>query len=71
MFLLLVEDISQRLQAEARYRTIVENAPEAIMLFDLDGKLVECNDNALRLLRYSREEIASKHVIDLSPKQAG
>lgn len=72
MFLLLVEDISQRLQAEARYRTIVENAPEAIMLFDLQGEVVECNDNALRLLRYSREEIASKHAFDLSQsKQAG
>lgn len=71
MFLLLVEDISQRLQAEARYRTIVENAPEAIMLFDLQGTLVECNENALRLLRYSREEIASKRAFDLSPsKQA-
>lgn len=71
MFLLLVEDISQRLQAEARYRTIVENAPEAIMLYDLSGSFVECNDNALRLLRYSRTEIASKHVFDLSPnKQA-
>ncbi|WP_339523600.1 bifunctional diguanylate cyclase/phosphodiesterase [Pseudomonas sp. EA_35y_Pfl2_R111] len=71
MFLLLVEDISERLQAEARYRTIVENAPEAIMLFDLHGTLVECNDNALRLLRYSREEIANKRVFDLSPsKQA-
>lgn len=71
MFLLLVEDISERLQAEARYRTIVENAPEAIMLFDLHGTLVECNENALRLLRYSREEIASKRVFDLSPsKQA-
>ena len=71
MFMLLVEDISQRLQAEARYRTIVENAPEAIMLYDVDGKLVECNDNALRLLRYSREELADKHSYELSPnKQA-
>jgi diguanylate cyclase (GGDEF)-like protein/PAS domain S-box-containing protein len=71
MFLLLVEDISQRLQAEARYRTIVENAPEAIMLFDLQGTLVECNENTLRLLHYSREEIASKRAFDLSPsKQA-
>jgi len=71
MFLLLVEDISERLQAEARYRTIVENAPEAIMLFGLDGSLVECNDNALRLLRYSREEMLSKRVFDISPgKQA-
>ena len=71
MFLLLVEDISQRLQAEARYRTIVENAPEAIMLYDLSGSFVECNDNALRLLRYTRDNIASKHVYELSPnKQA-
>ncbi|PTS84956.1 sensor domain-containing diguanylate cyclase [Pseudomonas sp. HMWF032] len=71
MFLLLVEDISERLQAEARYRTLVEHAPEAIVLFDLNGNLVECNENALRLLRYSREEIARRRVFDLSPpKQA-
>ncbi|WP_341304010.1 EAL domain-containing protein [Pseudomonas sp. TMP25] len=71
MFLLLVEDISQRLQAEARYQTIVENAPEAIVLITPGGALVECNDNALRLLRYSREEIFKKRVLELSPnKQA-
>jgi hypothetical protein len=34
-----------------------ENAPEAIMLFDLEGMLVECNKNALRCAT-SREEIA-------------
>lgn len=67
MLLLLVEDISDRLQAEARYRTLVENAPEAIMLFRLDGAMVDCNDNALRLLRYSREEMLSKCVYELSP----
>ena len=33
--------------------------------------MVECNENALRLLRYSREELFSKQVFDLSPyKQA-
>ncbi|MGB4072686.1 EAL domain-containing protein [Pseudomonas sp.] len=67
MLLLLVEDISDRMQAEARYRTLVENAPEAIMLFRLDGAMVDCNDNALRLLRYSREEMLSKCVYELSP----
>ncbi|MBA4288249.1 MAG: sensor domain-containing diguanylate cyclase [Pseudomonas sp.] len=71
MFMLLVEDVSERLQAEARYRTMVEHAPEAILLFDLSGAMVECNENALRLLRYSREELFSKQVFDLSPyKQA-
>ncbi len=71
MFLLLVEDISERLEAEARYRTIVENAPEAIMLFTAQGNMVDFNDNALRLLRYSREAMLGRNILDLSPpKQA-
>jgi diguanylate cyclase (GGDEF)-like protein/PAS domain S-box-containing protein len=71
MFLLLVEDISGRLQAEARYRTLVENAPEAIMLVDPQGRMVDCNENTLRLLRYTRDAITSKSLFDLSPaKQA-
>ena len=67
MFLLLVEDISARFEAEARYRTIVEHAPEAIMLFAPHGGLVDCNENALRLLRYSREALLGKSVLELSP----
>lgn len=71
MFLLLVEDISARHEAEARYRTIVEHAPEAIMLFTPHGGMVDFNENALRLLRYSREELLGKSVLELSPsKQA-
>ncbi|NQD91052.1 EAL domain-containing protein [Pseudomonas sp. CrR25] len=71
MFLLLVEDISARYEAEARYRTIVEHAPEAIMLFTPRGGMVDFNENALRLLRYSREELLGKSVLELSPaKQA-
>ncbi|MBP8202798.1 MAG: PAS domain S-box protein, partial [Pseudomonas sp.] len=71
MFLLLVEDISQRLQAEARYRAIVENAPEAIVLTTDEGTLVDCNENALRMLCYPREELMGKNILDLTPaKQA-
>ncbi|MGE8361746.1 sensor domain-containing protein [Pseudomonas sp.] len=71
MFLLLVEDISARHEAEARYRTIVEHAPEAIMLFTPHGGMVDFNENALRLLRYTREQLLGKSVLDLSPaKQA-
>ncbi|MCU1718542.1 EAL domain-containing protein [Pseudomonas sp. 5P_3.1_Bac2] len=67
MFLLLVEDTSERQQAEARYRAIVEHAPEAILLMDLSGRVVDCNENALRLLRYSREELYAKCVYELNP----
>ena len=67
LFLLLVEDISARHQAEARYRTLVEHAPEAILLFNPDGGIVECNENALRLFRYRREELLGKTIQSISP----
>ena len=38
-------------ESEARYRTQVENAPEAIVVFDVDaGRFVEANDNAVAAL---------------------
>lgn len=67
MFLLLVEDISARFEAEARYRTIVEHAPEAIMLFTEDGGMVDFNENALRLFRCRREDMLSRKPFELSP----
>ncbi|RMH83418.1 EAL domain-containing protein [Pseudomonas sp. AOB-7] len=67
MFLLLVEDVSARREAEARYRTLVEHAPEAIMLFTPKGGMVDFNENALRLFRYRREELLGKTVLEISP----
>ncbi len=69
LFLLLVEDISARHEAEARYRTLVEHAPEAILLFNPEGNIVECNENALRLFRYRREELFGKSIQRISPQR--
>ena len=45
-------------ESEARYRTLVENAPEAIVVLDVDlGRFVECNDNAVRFFKMTREEL--------------
>ncbi len=45
-------------ESEARYRTLVENAPEAIVVLDMDlGRFVECNDNAVRFFKMTREEL--------------
>jgi diguanylate cyclase (GGDEF)-like protein/PAS domain S-box-containing protein len=47
-------------ESEARYRTLVENAPEAIVVFDVDlARFVECNDNAVRFFKMMREELLS------------
>jgi diguanylate cyclase (GGDEF)-like protein/PAS domain S-box-containing protein len=45
-------------ESEARYRTLVENAPEAIVVFDVDlARFVECNDNAVRFFKMTRDEL--------------
>ncbi len=67
LFLLLVEDISARREAEARYQTLVEHAPEAILLFSPEGGIVEFNENALRLFRYQREELRGRSIQNISP----
>jgi len=67
LFLLLVEDISARREAEARYRTLVEHAPEAILLFNPEGGIVECNANALSLFRYRHDELLGRSIQSISP----
>lgn len=69
MFLVLVEDISARFEAEARYRTVVEHAPEAIMLYSEEGGMVDFNGNALRLFGYRREELLNRRPFELSPER--
>ncbi len=54
-------------ESEARYRTQVENAPEAIVVFDVDtGRFVEANDNATRLWGLSRADFLEKDPLALS-----
>jgi PAS domain S-box-containing protein len=55
-------------ESEERYRILVENAPEAIVVFDVDrGAFIDCNDNALRLFRLTREELLQFGPAELSP----
>ncbi|OGO14645.1 MAG: hypothetical protein A2Y53_05830 [Chloroflexi bacterium RBG_16_47_49] len=42
--------------SEARYRTLVETSPNGITLADLEGKLLLCNQQAVRLHGYSKPE---------------
>ncbi|MBD9413161.1 EAL domain-containing protein [Pseudomonas sp. PDM16] len=65
--LTLVEDITARHEAEARYRTLVEHAPEAILLFSPDGGIIDANANALRLFHCSRSELIGRKPSELSP----
>jgi PAS domain S-box-containing protein len=55
-------------ESEARYRDLVENAPDAIVVFDAEtGKFVDSNDRALALYGVSREELLDSGPVDFSP----
>jgi PAS domain S-box-containing protein len=54
---------------EARYRTLVEYAPDAIVVLDVDaGVFVEANQNACTLFGLSRDDLLMTNPIALSPQ---
>jgi len=54
--------------SEARYRTLVENAPEAIVVLDVDAfRFVDVNANACLLFGVTRDELLTREPIKMSP----
>jgi diguanylate cyclase (GGDEF)-like protein/PAS domain S-box-containing protein len=55
-------------ESEGRYRTLVEHAPEVIVVFDVDaGKFIDVNDNACRFFKMSREMLLNSGPEAISP----
>jgi two-component system, LuxR family, sensor kinase FixL len=55
-------------ESEMRYRTLVEHAPEAIVVFDLDvGRFDDANRNAERLFGMTRKELLCVGPVEVSP----
>jgi PAS domain S-box-containing protein len=64
----------RRLSEEAadsagRTRDVIELAPDAFLLADLDARYIDVNQAACRLLGYEREELVGKAVFDLIPEE--
>jgi len=54
---------------EERYRALVEYAPEAIVVFDVDeNRLVDANDRACELFNLSRSRLLTVGPEEISPK---
>jgi diguanylate cyclase (GGDEF)-like protein/PAS domain S-box-containing protein len=57
-------------ESEARYRTLVENAPEALVVLDVDlGRFVECNENAVHFFKMTREELLAAGPAKISAER--
>ncbi|HZT55479.1 MAG TPA: PAS domain S-box protein, partial [Burkholderiaceae bacterium] len=57
-------------ESAERYRALVEHAPEAIMVLDVDlGRFVDANAHAERLFGWSRERLLTMGPLDFCPEQ--
>jgi PAS domain S-box-containing protein len=52
-------------ESEARYRTLMEQASDAIFVCDVKGRVTDANDRASELLGYTRDELLQRHAMDL------
>jgi diguanylate cyclase (GGDEF)-like protein/PAS domain S-box-containing protein len=74
-YIVSIRDITERhlaeqsmRESEARYRTLVEHAPEVIVVFDVDqGKFVDVNDNACRFFKMERDTLLASGPDKISP----
>jgi len=57
------------LESETRYRKLIEVAPEAILVFDLNERVfVQCNDRALALFGKNRRDLFQMGPLAISPE---
>lgn len=64
-------DVTEKLRAESESRNKLQaiDRAMAVIEFDLDGKIIAANDNLLRLLGYSRQELLGKNHKLLCPPE--
>ncbi len=67
---LVQQRTAQLVDSEERYRTLVEWAPDAIVVLDADRQcFIDVNQKAERLFGLDREALCKSGVLDLSPER--
>ncbi len=77
IFVISLRDVTGRQEAETalkeneeRFRALIENAPEAIVVYDLDaGRFVDANDQACELFNLSRKRLLAVGPEQVSPEK--
>lgn len=73
-YLMTVEDITERKfaenalqQSEERFRTVASSAVDAVIITDVEGSIVFCNDSLQRIFGYNEQDILGESVNMLMP----
>ncbi|MDP3295710.1 MAG: PAS domain S-box protein [Nevskia sp.] len=64
-----VRDVTERMKAEARFRALLETAPDAMVIIGTEGRIVLVNAQAERVFGYPRAELIGKTVEMLIPER--
>jgi diguanylate cyclase (GGDEF)-like protein/PAS domain S-box-containing protein len=64
---LVTSDITERRQAQERFRLAIEAAPNAIVMVDQQGQIILVNSQAEKYFGYDRVELVTKSIDDLVP----
>jgi PAS domain S-box-containing protein len=64
-FLVSMMNITERKQSEEKFRSLVDNAADALLVHDFNGKLIDVNKRACESLGYSREELLQMNIMDI------
>ena len=58
-------DVSERRRDEKQFQAVLEHAADALFITDLEGRFIEVNAAACRLLGWARGELVGKHIPDI------
>ena len=65
----VAEDVTERARGERRFRALVESAPDAMVIVDGTGRIVQVNAQAEAVFGFDRSELLSEPVERLMPER--